>query len=191
MSRRAMQIVWFKRDLRVADHAPLEQASKQGQCLCLYVYEPELIESPEFDTSHLKFINESLAELDVALQAIGGQLTYRIGPMPEVLEKLHLQCGIDVIWSHQETGNRITLERNQRVRRWVKEMGLEWNEIAQHGVVRGLKSRDGWAAHWNTSMSRPLAQRPSQIVAGTRVETGAPATPEQLGLDPSEKTELQ
>ena len=127
----------------------------------------------------------------MALQAIGGQLTYRIGPMPEVLEELHLQCGIDVIWSHQETGNRITLERNQRVRRWVKETGLEWNEIAQHGVVRGLKSRDGWAAHWNTSMSRPLAQRPSRIVAETRVETGAPATPEQLGLDPSEKTELQ
>ena len=25
MSRRAMQIVWFKRDLRVADHAPLNK----------------------------------------------------------------------------------------------------------------------------------------------------------------------
>ena len=64
-----MQLVWFKRDLRIADHAPLARPAKAGRCVCLYVYEPELITSPEFDASHLKFINESLAELDINLRS--------------------------------------------------------------------------------------------------------------------------
>ena len=52
------QLVWFKRDLRVEDHAPLYQASKAGPCICVYVYEPELLVTAEFDASHLVFINQ-------------------------------------------------------------------------------------------------------------------------------------
>lgn len=35
-------VVWFKRDLRVVDHAPLHQAALRGPLLCLYAIEPEL-----------------------------------------------------------------------------------------------------------------------------------------------------
>ncbi len=34
------EVVWFKRDLRIDDHAPLTTAAKQGAVLCLYIYEP-------------------------------------------------------------------------------------------------------------------------------------------------------
>ena len=37
--RRMTTLVWFKRDLRVTDHAPLLSAS-DGPCICLYIYEP-------------------------------------------------------------------------------------------------------------------------------------------------------
>ena len=45
-----MQVVWFKRDLRVADHAPLANAAKSGQCLCLYVYESWQSKTPCAET---------------------------------------------------------------------------------------------------------------------------------------------
>ena len=38
----ALQIVWFKRDLRIVDHQPLEAAVERGLVLPLYVVEPEL-----------------------------------------------------------------------------------------------------------------------------------------------------
>ena len=38
-----LQVVWFKRDLRVRDHAPLWHAAQRGPVLGLYVYEPELL----------------------------------------------------------------------------------------------------------------------------------------------------
>ena len=86
-----MQVVWFKRDLRLDDHGPLVKASAAGPCLCLYVYEPEILHSEEFDTSHLQFINESLKELDGRLRELGGRLTFRVGSMPDVLSKLHAE----------------------------------------------------------------------------------------------------
>ena len=42
-----MHVVWFKRDLRIHDHRPLLEAAARGDVLCLYVYEPELLASPE------------------------------------------------------------------------------------------------------------------------------------------------
>lgn len=35
-----VQIVWFKRDLRVRDHRPLTTAARRGPVLPLYVAEP-------------------------------------------------------------------------------------------------------------------------------------------------------
>jgi deoxyribodipyrimidine photo-lyase len=35
-----LQVVWFKRDLRVVDHRPLLQASRLGPVLLLAVVEP-------------------------------------------------------------------------------------------------------------------------------------------------------
>jgi deoxyribodipyrimidine photo-lyase len=34
------QLVWFKRDLRVADHRPLVEAARRGPVLPLYIVEP-------------------------------------------------------------------------------------------------------------------------------------------------------
>ena len=43
-------VVWFKRDLRVHDHAPLAHAAAHGPVLCLYVLEPSLwMTLPRFD----------------------------------------------------------------------------------------------------------------------------------------------
>ena len=42
-----VQIVWFKRDLRTADHTPLLEASLRGPVLPLVVVEPELWQQPD------------------------------------------------------------------------------------------------------------------------------------------------
>ena len=67
----ATQLVWYKRDLRIRDHAPLANAANAGCCVCLYVYEPEIIEAEDFDAVHLKLINESLIELRENLRQRG------------------------------------------------------------------------------------------------------------------------
>ena len=186
-----MQVVWFKRDLRVDDHAPLAEACVLGPCLCLYVYEPEIIHSDEFDASHLQFINESLQELDSRLRDLGGRLTLRVGSMPDVLSSLHRDHGIEALWSHEETGNRITYDRDLRVAAWAKQHGIPWKEIPQNGVVRRLKSRDGWSKQRDVFLKQPLANTPTKLMHPSGVAPGRLHTPQDFGFSLTKKTELQ
>ncbi len=186
-----MHVVWFKRDLRVEDHLPLLRAAKAGRCLCLYVYEPELIRSDEYDASHLQFLNESLQDLDRELRKRGGELTFRMGNVVDVLAKLHHDFGIEGLWSHEETGNRLTFDRDLAVARWVRQAGIPWREIPQSAVVRRLQSRDGWSRMREGFMDRPVPAPPAEIVPVTGIETDKIQTHSDFGLPRSEKTELQ
>lgn len=110
-------IVWFKRDLRLHDHAPLVAAAKCAPVVGLYVYEPEVYGDAEFDAAHLEFINQSLLELETNLAKLGGRLVYRVGEMVEVLESLRADYGVAGVYAHEETGNAISFRRDERVRR--------------------------------------------------------------------------
>lgn len=188
--RRAVNVVWFKRDLRVADHAPLTAACAEGRVLCLFVYEPEWFASAEFDTSHLVFVNEALAELDAALRERGGCLVTRTGRVPDVLEDLWRAGNVRSLFSHEETGNALTYSRDRAVAAWCRARGVPWREWRQDGVVRRLTSRDGWARRWEDSMSRPVLEAPGQIHPVLASSSGL-VSPEAFGLPPSTKPGAQ
>ena len=184
-------VVWLKRDLRVGDHGPLARACRLGPCVVLYVYEPEILRSSEFDPSHLLFINQSLDELDRALRRIGGRLTVRHGRMPDVLGELDRAIGVGSLWSHQETGNGLTYARDRRVGRWARSRGIAWHEVTQDGVVRRLRSRDDWAGLWSGAMNRPEFPAPRRMESPPGLDPGAILGPGELGLPPSAKPEAQ
>ena len=186
-----VQVVWLKRDLRLRDHAPLSEAAVRGDCVVLFVYEREWLESPEFDPSHLRFVNECLAEVDRGLRERGGRVTFRVGTMPEVLETIRQQVGIEAIWSHEETGSDWTYRRDRRVAAWAKRRSITWHEFPQTGVVRRLKGRDGWARSWLVRMSKPIIAAPERLHAATGIEPSRQMTAEELGVGPSEKYEAQ
>lgn len=187
----ATQLVWFKRDLRVGDHAPLRSASQQGPCLCLYVYEPEVIQAEDFDASHQVFINQSLTELDDQLRQRGGRLITMVGRLPDVFAELRASFPFEAIWAHEETGNGITYQRDRRVRAWAKQHGIAMHEIAQNGVVRRLKDRDGWAQKWQARMAAPTVPPPETIEQAAAPSSCGVLSLNELGLAPSEKNQAQ
>ena len=192
-SRSDWQVVWFKRDLRIADHAPLREALRRGPVLGLYLYEPELLQSPEWDPSHSRFIAQALRELETEWTRRGGRLLLRRGEAVEELERLHRETGFVRLWSHEETGNRRTFDRDRRVARWCRERGIPWEERRQDGVVRRLASRDGWAERWATTMSGRIESPPEQLGSGrpTGLASDGVLGPEELGLGPVIQSELQ
>lgn len=179
-------VVWFKRDLRVRDHAPLLEASKRGAVIALYVYEPELLHSPEFDSSHLSFLNDSLLELSHDLERLGVRLTTRLGEATAVLEALRAEVEFDALHSFEETGNALTYARDRRVRRWCKARGIPWREWKQHGVLRGHGPRPAWPAHWDALMRAPLEPVPKRL-HGPRLESRGVLWAKELGLDSNRK----
>ena len=185
----SVQVVWFKRDLRLRDHRPLAQAAQRGPVVCLYIYEPELLHHREFDTSRLVFINESLAQLEESISDLGGTVTYRVGDAVSVLDELHTETAFNNLWAHEETGSYRTYQRDIAVRDWARESGVTFREIPQNGVIRGLETRDGWAARWNKRMNQPRAEVPDQIRPVTTIDHERRRTHDELDLPPSQKSE--
>jgi deoxyribodipyrimidine photo-lyase len=90
-----MEIVWFKRDLRVHDHAPLAAACASGRAvLPLYIVEPELWAQPDASGRQFAFLVESLTDLDRSLTARSGRLVVRMGDAMQILHDLHAAHGI-------------------------------------------------------------------------------------------------
>ncbi len=158
-------VVWFKRDLRVFDHAPLVEAVKHREVLPLYVYEPEIIRAPDYSVPHLQFLNECLHDLDQALSARGSPLVVQFGEITHVLKRVLETYGPFSLYSHEETGNAISYERDKRVAAWCAAHGIEWKEFPTNGVVRRLASRDDWATIWMERMRQPVLAAPDFIGA--------------------------
>lgn len=160
---RAVQVVWFKRDLRVQDHGPLSLAASRGPVIPLYVIEPCLWEESDAAWRHWAFVRDGLRTLDRDLTRLGQPLILRRGEIVPVLAELHRATGFGTLWSHEETGNAWTFARDRRVAVWARDRGVEWIELPQHGVIRGLRSRDGWAARWEKRMSEAITAPPSAL----------------------------
>ena len=167
-----MNIVWFKRDLRIYDHRPLFEAAAQGSVLCLYIAEPDYWQLPDTSARQWLAIAEGLAELDGALKRkYGVNLTVRTGNAVDIFKELRTVEDISAIYSHEETGNLWTYARDKRVGQFCKDNTIDWHEYAQFGVVRKLKNRDHWAARWEAMMSAPLIPAPDHLQA-TQISPG-------------------
>ena len=62
-----LQIVWFKRDLRLEDHAPLAAAANHKPTLFLYCFEPSLMRDVHYSERHWRFVADSLLEMQQRL----------------------------------------------------------------------------------------------------------------------------
>ncbi|MCK6373375.1 MAG: DNA photolyase family protein [Zoogloea sp.] len=156
-------VVWFKRDLRLHDHAALSAAALRGPVLCLYVVEPSLWAEPDAARQHYAFILESLRDLYRALRKLGGGIHVVTGEVPDVLGRLHAAAPFGALYSHEETGNGLSYQRDIAVARWCHEHGVRWQEFPQFGVVRRLADRDTWQARWEAFVGQPCLPAPPQL----------------------------
>lgn len=177
-----VQVVWFKRDLRVQDNAALAGAAMRGQVLPLFVVEPEFWAQNDVSRRQWGFVAETLEVLRKDLADLGQPLVVRIGDVVDVLEGLHKTVKVEALWSHVETGNGWTYARDKRVAAWCQNHGLPWHEDRQNGVRRRLSSRSGWAGQWDQFMAEPIVKTP--VLAPVEIDLGGVPTSAELALAP-------
>jgi deoxyribodipyrimidine photo-lyase len=147
-------VVWFKRDLRLQDNEALTKALMQGPVLCLYILEPSYWAGNDTSQRQLDFLKESLLDLAKQLKFFHLSLTLRTGEVTQVLSSIYKVKPFISIYSHQETGNYLTFQRDIEVKKWLSHAQIPWYEFRQHGVIRGRQARNNWSAMWNTLMTQ-------------------------------------
>ncbi len=178
-----VQIVWFKRDLRAVDHQPLLQAARHGPILPLLIIEREWWQQPDMSGRQYAFYRECVAELGASLAALGQLLIVRVGDAVACLSEFHREMPVAGLWSHEETGGDWTFQRDLRVADWCRQNGVLWTELRQDGVIRRLKSRNGWAGKWDKLMAEPVAAAPEQLTLPQRAPvTDRLPSARELGL---------
>jgi deoxyribodipyrimidine photo-lyase len=184
-----VNIVWFKRDLRVWDHAALAKAAAAGPVLPLYILEPELWAQPDMSGRQYAFLGECLQALDQSLSRLGQPLILRVGDAVDVLAELASTYDIKAIYAHQETWNSWSYDRDRAVGAWAKKANIAWHELQQFGVHRAMDTRNGWARKWDMMMQQPVMPPPSTLPALSSFCTDKPIIsadmpgPTSFGID--------
>ncbi len=97
-------LVWFRRDLRFADHAALSQAlTRANQVWCVFVYDTEILDAlPTRSDRRVEFIWHCLADLDAQLNKHGGGLIVRHGRARELVPALAMELGAQAVFANRD-----------------------------------------------------------------------------------------
>jgi deoxyribodipyrimidine photo-lyase len=174
-------VVYFKKDLRITDHAPLTWALKTGPVEAIYLIEPNLWKEPDSGPNHYAFLCDCLKELHSDLASIGIELKVFVSEAAAFFEPLLKAGRIAALYSHEETGNLWTYARDKALRELCRRYHLPWHESPSNGVIRPLKNRDAWQALRDQRMS----PRPLPAPKGSPIQVSPLNLPsfQDLGLD--------
>jgi deoxyribodipyrimidine photo-lyase len=175
-------IVWFRRDLRITDHAPLYRAALRGAVIPVFIFDRALLHHPETAPARVAFMLECLAELDRALQSRGGRLILRSGDPVDVLPELVQETGADGIYAYLDYERIYGRVRDARLNRVLAErqMKIRWFEPTA-GTAELLPYPD-YRSFWFNEMQSPLIPSPQQIHVPPDLPSQPLPTLAELGL---------
>jgi len=95
-------IVWFRQDLRLADHPALHQALETGaQIVPLYIHQPDEAAPWSPGAASRWWLHHSLASLARSLEQSGNQLIVRHGNSLDVINDIINETGARSIYAHE------------------------------------------------------------------------------------------
>ena len=90
------QLVWFRNDLRLADHAALIAAAERGPVVALFVLDDETPAAWKMGAAQRWWLHHSLERLGRSIAERGGQLILRRGRAGPIVRALAAELGAPV-----------------------------------------------------------------------------------------------
>lgn len=168
--KQAITLVWLKRDLRLEDHAPLQKAAEIGlPVVIFYAWEPSLLSAANYSNRHWNFIAESLSEIKNDLEKYNLSLFQAHTEVIDLLKSISEKYKINYLLSHEETGLKITYERDLAVKAYCQGQNIQWLEFQQFGLQRGRQNRQHWSESWYGFMSQKVIQNDLSAINGLKL----------------------
>jgi deoxyribodipyrimidine photo-lyase len=96
-------LVWFRRDLRVYDHAALSHALQSHQRVhCVFVFDTTILDPLPRRDRRVEFILRAVEEVDTALRAMGGALIVRHGDPRAEIPRLAQELRAGAVYANRD-----------------------------------------------------------------------------------------
>lgn len=175
-------IVWFRRDLRLSDHAPLDRAARRGAVIPVFVFDRALLHHPETAPARVAFMLDCLRSLDADLRDRGGRLILRFGDPVEVLPQLIRDTQADGIYAHVDFERLYGRVRDARLNRILVEQNLKIRWFEPCGTTAELLTTGQYRQLWYDQMEEVIVPTPSRVEVPLDVPTESLPTLTDLGL---------
>ena len=175
-------IVWFRRDLRVFDHAPLHRAAARGAVIPVFIFDRAMLHHPETGSARVAFMLASLQALDQDLRDRGGQLILRFGDPVEVLPRLIDETQADGIYAYIDYERIYGRVRDARLNRVLAaaDRKIRWFEpTTGHAELMPYPHYRKW---WFAEMDRDQTPAPSRVDVPDGISSSPVPSLQELGL---------
>lgn len=186
-------IVWFRRDLRVHDHAALAHACDSAAAVIpLFILDPVHFANREVGSVRVQFLLEALADLDRSLRLRGSRLTLLRGRAEAVLPAFVRAVAADAVYASTDIERWSGQVRDRALAHAAASEGWQLRFFLNYYVqTSGDYDREAWHTAWTAHSKAALYPAPPHIPTP---EFGLPATIAQfadvpklaeLGLPPA------
>ena len=130
-------LVWFRRDLRLADNAALYQALRAArQVWCVFVFDRDILDALPRRDRRVEFIHASLVDLDAQLRQAGDdgvRLLARHGRARDEIVALAGRLGVQAVYASHDD-EPFALQRDAAVRGALAAAGIALHTGKDHVV---------------------------------------------------------
>ena len=120
-----ISLVWFRRDLRLDDHAALFRALKSSmRVYCVFVFDREILDALTAGPDRrVEFIRESVVELKAELENAGGGLIVLDDQARTAVPALALELGANAVFANHDY-EPLAIDRDAAVDRALSARGI-------------------------------------------------------------------
>ncbi len=160
-----LSIVWYGRDLRLADHEALTAAAGRGAVLPVFVLDPE----EELGGASKWWLHQSLSQLDKSLGKLGGRLILRRGDPRKVIAALMGESGADAVY-WQRRYEPAAAAKQKQIKRELGEAAVDFPGYLLREPSEMLNKQGGpyqvFTPFWRTFRGLPAIGKPLRVPRG-------------------------
>ncbi len=143
------KIIWFRYDLRIYDNQAFINACESGVVIPIFIFDEKYWKLPTSSSFHLKFLEDSLADLEHELAHYQIFLHKFYGDTEEILKALIDKYRIKEIYSTRLIKNDYLRKLDKNCHELFQCKNIIWREHDQFGIQTKGRERSQWANHWN------------------------------------------
>jgi len=122
-------LVWFRRDMRVHDHAALHHALRDSQRVhCVFIFDSAILAHLPRRDRRLDFLLASVSELAQQLHALGGQLIVRHADAAKAIPQLAAELRVDAVYCNRDYEPQ-AIARDSKVAQALAADGRRWRDF--------------------------------------------------------------